>query len=274
MNNMKPEKYNIITLLIYIFLFIGTIFYPHYLSKIGKNYPYISYFAVLALIVSGTYYIYKKSFNLFVNIIFFVIFYLSYPIMKLQMEELKISFPGINFLFPIFIYLLVIFFVKSFKNEISWFRSGNIDRVSWILILVMIVISSIALISWSVLIKPDLSQFKTLFQENHPALLFLGGIGFALSNAFVEELIFRGFFYEGLKTLISKTSYVIIIQALLFGLLHINGFPSGVLGVSLVFVWGIFLGAIRYRSQGLFGCILSHIFADMTIFMILFFMLR
>ncbi len=263
-------KDNKILLFTYIFIAISSIFYPHYISKIGQNNPYITFFPLSFIIFLGTYLIYKRSFELFVPTLFFVIFYLSYPLMKLQIELLKIDFPGIDFLIPVSTYLLIILFTKPFRKEISWLQVGSIDHLSWIIILAMIALSTIALISWTVLIKPDLSQINSFFLDYNPALLFLGGFGFALSNALVEEFIFRGVFWDGLKIVIPKINHVIIVQALLFGLLHINGIPSGILGVSLVFIWGIFLGIIRYRSQGLFGCVLTHLFADLTIFGILF----
>jgi hypothetical protein len=39
---------------------------------------------------------------------------------------------------------------------------------------------------------------------------------------------------------------------------------------SLVFVWSLFLGIIRQRTKGMLMPVVAHIFADLTIFIILF----
>ena len=101
-------------------------------------------------------------------------------------------------------------------------------------------------------------------------LLVAGGIGFAVSNAIVEGIIFRGILYDALCESLKHVP-AIITQALLFGLWHYNGFLGGLSGMSLVFIWGIFPGIMRFRSGGMVYSVVTHIAADFTIFTIIFF---
>ena len=60
-----------------------------------------------------------------------------------------------------------------------------------------------------------------------------------------------------------------LVQAVIFGICHLWGVPNGIIGMCLAFIYGIFLGTIRYLSRGLLMPIVTHIAADMTIFFIL-----
>jgi membrane protease YdiL (CAAX protease family) len=95
------------------------------------------------------------------------------------------------------------------------------------------------------------------------------GLLFALSNAFAEEMLFRGFLFDGLSKFITKHKIVIVIQAILFGIWHFKGFPGGFFGSTMVFVWAILLGFMRYRSKSIWYPFIGHVFADLVIFSIL-----
>jgi membrane protease YdiL (CAAX protease family) len=109
-----------------------------------------------------------------------------------------------------------------------------------------------------------------------PAVMMLGGIVFALSNSLVEELVFRGLLWSVLEDLFRNRTAVTVIltQGLLFGLWHWKGFPGGFSGVVLVFVWGSALGWLRHRFTGLAVPFVCHVGADLTIFIILYTLLR
>jgi hypothetical protein len=110
---------------------------------------------------------------------------------------------------------------------------------------------------------------KGLLRLGPPLLLALGGLFFALSNGVVEELIFRGVLWDALRGAFSQVIAAVLVQAALFGLWHWKGFPGGPSGMTLVFVWGLFLGWIRSRSDGMLAPFISHVCADLTIFSIL-----
>jgi membrane protease YdiL (CAAX protease family) len=57
-----------------------------------------------------------------------------------------------------------------------------------------------------------------------------------------------------------------------FAALHFrNGFPNGISGFFLVFIYGIMLGIIRRISKGMLAPVITHIAADFTIFLIIVF---
>ena len=91
-------------------------------------------------------------------------------------------------------------------------------------------------------------------------------------NASVEEGVYRGVLFSALSKVYRSTFFVIILQAIAFGLLHINGFPRGWSGVALASIYGLFMGFIRFRSRGLLAPWLTHVTADMTIVLILIFL--
>ncbi len=67
-----------------------------------------------------------------------------------------------------------------------------------------------------------------------------------------EEIYFRGYLYQKFR-LILKPQEVIILQGLLFGIIHLN--PITYLSHALI---GIVLGYIRYRTNSLVPCVLLH----------------
>ncbi|MDZ7260499.1 MAG: CPBP family intramembrane metalloprotease [candidate division KSB1 bacterium] len=133
----------------------------------------------------------------------------------------------------------------------------------------VIIISSLALLLWQRIFKPDLQNFLSILPHLSTGWLLLGGTGFAVLNSIVEECIFRGILWDGLEQLFSNMVTILVLQASMFGIIHYRGFPNGLVGVGLAFIYGIFLGMIRHRSRGLLAPIITHIFADATIVSIL-----
>ena len=58
-------------------------------------------------------------------------------------------------------------------------------------------------------------------------------------------------------------------QALVFGLWHYHGIPSGWTGVGLTFVYGYIMGLLYQYGDGLFLPIVAHTIADYYIFTII-----
>jgi len=58
----------------------------------------------------------------------------------------------------------------------------------------------------------------------------------------------------------------VFLQAIAFSALHLQGgFPRGVVGVGLAFVYGLLLGALRRRAGGLLAPWVAHVFTDLAI---------
>lgn len=92
---------------------------------------------------------------------------------------------------------------------------------------------------------------------------------FAMINALIEELEFRGLLMEALlrdHDPLTVVVSVVWLQALLFAVQHYKGgFPCGHTGFALVLVWALVLGAIRYCADGCLLVYLIHVVADTTV---------
>jgi len=91
---------------------------------------------------------------------------------------------------------------------------------------------------------------------------------FAFLNAVVEEFWFRGLLQGALKPLL-RPGRVIVVQALVFGLIHWFGTPSGTLGIILAGVWGGLLGWWVYKRGSLWPAVAVHFLADVIIFFLM-----
>merc|ERR1711924_160742 len=95
----------------------------------------------------------------------------------------------------------------------------------------------------------------------------------AVFNALQEEMEFRMLLMGGLlhpnDTALLWITVVILLQALYFAALHVaGGFPSGASGGLLVFIWGTFLGILRYWTGGMALVLVLHFQADVVIFIL------
>lgn len=126
-------------------------------------------------------------------------------------------------------------------------------------------VTPVALVVWLLLTSPDLSDITSSPLLKLPKVwLFLGAGAFAILNATLEEIIWRGILSPSLAAVWGARA-AIAIQGVSFGLQHAHGFPRGVLGVLMAAVWGVMLGILRRHSQGLAAPILAHVVADATI---------
>ena len=123
-------------------------------------------------------------------------------------------------------------------------------------------------------VRYDTGELLKMIPKVSPPILVILGILFAISNAFAEEMLFRGFLFDGLSEFINNSKIVIFLQAIIFGIWHFNGFPGGIFGSIMVFFWAIFLGIMRYKSKSIWYPIIGHVFADLTIFIILMTLLK
>lgn len=106
-------------------------------------------------------------------------------------------------------------------------------------------------------------QFAMVSSEG--AHLYLGMItAFAFANGVMEELWFRGMF----QSVLAKSfpiRFAVIYQALLFGIIHYDGTPSGPVGVTLAFIFGLALGWLTVRTNSILPAIIVHVVADFVI---------
>lgn len=98
--------------------------------------------------------------------------------------------------------------------------------------------------------------------------LLLQGMGwivlFSLTNSFGEEAIYRIGIVSPLKGLIAPVT-VFLISAVLFGVPHFGGMPSGVIGVVMAGVLGFVLAKSVYETNGIFWAWFIHFLQDVVI---------
>jgi hypothetical protein len=164
------------------------------------------------------------------------------------------------------LYSLITLVVSDLRAGPSWLRLGTFTRSSMLLCVGIATVSGAALAGWFFLFKPNISDILHLYVPDFPLwLLVIGGLLFAVLNATVEEIAFRGIVFGALLHSAVPIGLALLLQALAFGAIHINGFPRGSVGVGLATIYGVFMGALRIRSKGLFTPWVCHIFVDFVI---------
>lgn len=149
-----------------------------------------------------------------------------------------------------------------------WLLRGRASPATWLLFSVTIPLTAGALVGWANLVQPDLTIYAEMIPGQGLGIVLATAIVFSVFNAIAEEVVFRGVLWQALVDAGLATGAVLIIQAVAFGIMHFGGVPSGVAGMVLATIYGLALGGIRYLSKGLMMPVVVHIFADLTIVMI------
>lgn len=145
-----------------------------------------------------------------------------------------------------------------------WLRPGRwVPALPW-LVLLTIVVAGAALLAWGLVVRPDVGPFLGPLQGS-PVPIAIGGVLiFAMVNAALEEAVFRGVAQTDLVTLIGPVAGLLV-QAVCFGMMHVNGFPAGPVGVMMATTYGLVLGVVRRESDGMLAPYLTHVAANLTI---------
>jgi membrane protease YdiL (CAAX protease family) len=145
-----------------------------------------------------------------------------------------------------------------------WLRPGRLTRDVVALGITAILVAALAITVWSLAVHPDASAYLHGLRD-YPLWLGIVGIGgFALVNPIWEETLFRGV----VLTELARTWGVraaVIVQAVVFGMAHWAGIPSGWLGMVMAGCWGLVLGIIRVRSRGILIPYVVHVCVDAVI---------
>ena len=171
---------------------------------------------------------------------------------------------------PLAVYAGVLAMSRHLRKSVLWFRAGRLGIDTWLFVSLVVVASSGALVVWNLICRPDLAPCQANIPSMPLWLLPLAGVAFALLNSAVEEAIFRGIFLQALDSAVGAGTISLVIQAVFFGWLHYSeiGFPKGLAGVAMASVYGLLLGYLRYRSQGMLAPWLAHAGTDIAIFTI------
>ena len=180
----------------------------------------------------------------------------------------------LSILLPLTAYGVIVSLIPTLRQSVGWIRKGSMNSDVIRLIVVTVIVSAFALVAWMLLLKPDIERHLALVPDVPFWTYPLIGIFFAVSNAVMEESVYRGILMEALDSALGPGCWSVYIQALPFAALHyLSGFPNGGLGFFMTLVYGIMLGSIRRISKGMLAPIVAHIVADLTIFSIVAFVI-
>lgn len=176
--------------------------------------------------------------------------------------------PAIAHLAPAPIVLGLAVAALAWGGRPPWLRLGARGPAALGWAAAVAALSAAALLAWWHLARPDVSDLS-LTAELHrrvpsPALLAAALLAWSVVNAAAEEGFFRGALQDGLARALGVNPAVLL-QALVFGLLHLHGFPRGASGVALATIYGGMLGTLRVRTRGLLAPWAAHVAADAVI---------
>jgi membrane protease YdiL (CAAX protease family) len=161
------------------------------------------------------------------------------------------------------------------RASIGWLRPGKLGLREAGLVFAAIVLSTAGLALWYRLAHPDVSDVVARLPDIPAAGLVALGLGLAVVNAAGEEIAYRGVLTAALENAWGPGIHVLLAQAVLFGAAHYaHGFPRGVAGFVLTGIYGLMMGWLRERCDGLLAPFLAHVGADMAIFLIVAFVAR
>jgi uncharacterized protein len=88
---------------------------------------------------------------------------------------------------------------------------------------------------------------------------------FSASNSFSEEIIFRLGVIVPLYGDV-KTSYILLISAVAFGVPHLRGMPNGIIGACMASLLGWILAKSMIETNGFFWAWFIHFLQDIVIY--------
>jgi len=168
---------------------------------------------------------------------------------------------------PLAGYRLLMAVVRPLRASFRPWRIGKFSPRMTMAALVIAVTSCGVLVIFHRITQPNLSRYLGLLPVNELGGVWTAAVIFPVVNALCEELVFRGVLYDALESYVGSWTGIMG-SALVFGWLHQQGYPPGGLGVLLASIYGIALGWLRMRVKGLGLPVLTHITADLTIFVI------
>lgn len=163
---------------------------------------------------------------------------------------------------PLIGYFIVVLCVPALRRSMMWLRLGRVTAASLAATAGVVVLAGVVLFF---VVRPQNTGHRAFLPFEQFCGLLAGGCLFSVTNALREEVFFRGILLDSLDAFWGKWA-AMGISALIFGMAHLHGVPSGVSGVILATVYGLALGGLRAWTGGLLLPVVAHIGADGVIF--------
>ncbi|MCX6379125.1 MAG: CPBP family intramembrane metalloprotease [Armatimonadetes bacterium] len=171
-------------------------------------------------------------------------------------------------LFPLLLSSLLVWTLPNLRYRPDWLCFGHVYPSLIALTVAALLLSPALILTWYRLTSPNLSALSSQIPVGNIVVLTLAGGVFALVNSILEEVLFRGILQQALSVQMGANASWAV-QGVIFGTLHANGVPQGVVGMALASLFGIVLGWIRYKSNGIGLCCIVHFITDAVIFTLL-----
>jgi membrane protease YdiL (CAAX protease family) len=107
----------------------------------------------------------------------------------------------------------------------------------------------------------ETSIHRSLSFTEHVQILSL-----AFLNAICEETTSRFFWMAEFQKYTGSSIRSNFLQAVVFGMWHYHGIPSGLAGVALTFIYGGIMGLLYHYGQGILLPVIAHAISDYYIF--------
>lgn len=148
----------------------------------------------------------------------------------------------------------------------GWVRRGSFGADVRVLTAGCGLVAAVSLWIWYALLQPNIDDIVRTFVPDVPLWLLIGGgVLFSAVNAAVEEGAYRGVILHALDSTLGPGVAALVLQAMAFGALHIEGFPRGWAGVGLAAIYGVMMGIIKRRADGMLAPWVAHVVTDAVI---------
>ena len=169
---------------------------------------------------------------------------------------------------PFIGYFVFVAGVPRLRRSLAWLRLGKISAVSLLATIGCTAATVLTLALFRATTEPDVASYSAALPFESLGGVIMAGIIFTMVNATLEELVFRGILFDALESQWGAR-FTLVVTALLFGVGHLRGYPSGFAGAGLAVGFGLVTGGLRLWSGGLALPVLAHLGADATIYIIL-----
>ncbi len=197
-----------------------------------------------------------------------LIFYLYVGVLVLPAAVWNV--PAALFLIPFFATWLTCWPFAPLRAQFHWLKRGEPGQITWLLVALVSLASAVALVLWALwsnYLGIAVSMMHSFRNVPFWFLLLIGIPGFALVNAFAEEVVYRGVIQSALEQRFAEKPWLSLGgQAFAFAAAHYSvGFPNGKMGFLMTFVYACLLGFLKLRSLGLLAPYVAHVAADLVI---------
>ena len=166
---------------------------------------------------------------------------------------------------PVLVYGGIVLIVGPLRRTAPTLAIGRLGGWPSLGAVVLAVTTTCVLMGFQAAFQPDVAELAAKLPAAWFGSLLLAGAVFSVVNAAVEELIFRGVLWHVISEEWSQGA-ALGVTAVLFGIVHLHGYPPGPIGAFLAGLYSVTLGMLRWWTGGLGLAIACHVGADATIF--------